>query len=162
LVLLVQPGGERVQQRPGFFLSHPGSLRGRKFLGAVLDIVELPDPGEGLVSSRRIGAAGIVKLSPHMRPTSHLGDRTGRTNAVIAGEGIRLQVTGKVLQELHRSIALAVGRVGEDRVGMPAIAQVGPHPTRLGPVLVGIEHRDWCVVGVDYLRVQHPLDQQLI
>jgi hypothetical protein len=51
---------------------------------------------------------------------------------VIAGVGIRLQVSPEVFQELVGTGAAAIGRVVIHRVGMRRVSHVGPDPARAG------------------------------
>lgn len=55
--------------------------------------------------------AGIIELPPRMRPTEDLLHAAKGENTVLASKRIRVEITGEVLQEFHRSITLSADRV---------------------------------------------------
>lgn len=83
-------------------------------------------------------------------------DRSVFIELVESGVGIGLKHALEALQMLLRMLALTVGRVGESdggRVGRargPVVANVGPQPSRLRRAGAGSEHRNGCVVAMQF------------
>src|SRR5437763_16773823 len=110
---------ELFQARHRQVLPHLQAHRLRLALGLPLDLVELTVVGQSLVGGRGVAVPRLMELAPRMGMASYFFDacpsrlRVAQVQRIVTREGIRLQITGKALQELLRSITLAVGGESE-------------------------------------------------
>ena len=117
---------ELFQDRHGEVLTHVASGRASSrpaIVGAALQVVELPIVRQRLMGAHVVAAARLVKLAAPcaLQATSMIGAprRAARQiQGVVAAEGVGMQVTVEVGEELLRAVAFAVDREIEDVVGM--------------------------------------------
>ncbi len=86
--------------------------------------------------AQRVAARRLVELAPRVGVAGHLADarrrraRVGQVQAVVAAEGVGVQVTPVVGQEPLRAVLLAVDGEVEHVVRVSGVAQVGPQARR--------------------------------
>ncbi len=132
--LFLEPGVELVQDQERQILAHlsPAGIVELGGRGAPLQFIKLPIIGQRLMRAHDVAAACLVKLAARMRIASDLDDRRAvgararQVQGVIAAEGVGMQVTVEVGEELLRAVALAVNGEVENVVGMAAVAPVNP------------------------------------
>src|SRR3954452_13099320 len=143
IYLLMQPGLQRVDDRPTSLVAHPSSVLGRMAADLGLDRIELANARQHLGGQWRFrGDPEVVKPAPHVRPAECQGDRAVDPiagKALEPGIPVDLQYAPETGQVPRRALALAVLRVGIDRHRMMRSAPgamvdgITPKPPGLGP-----------------------------
>ena len=99
-------------------------MLGRQAADRLLDPVELADVIERLLGDRRSrGGVDIEEFAPHMRPTGGFGDPVAGEQFVEPGIAVGMDDAGELLQVGSRVLALAVGRVTEQRCRRPRTSE---------------------------------------
>ena len=150
-------------------LAQPITLLGRQLglAGLPFDVVQQPDVRQHDGRAHHVRRLGLEELATGVRPAGHLHDPASGIliELIVAGVGVRLQISGEVVEESFRSGPAAIGRVVVDRIRMPVVPHIGPDPAHPGARSVPIQHVDRRIVGPDDLRVQnlplHPCIQRM-
>ena len=116
-------------------------------------------------ASLAIGEAGggmdIEEFAPDMRPAGGLGDPVAGEQLVEPGIAVGMDDAAEVLQVGPRVLALAVGRVEEQRRRRPRagegplVADIGPQPPGLGLAGARRQHRHRRVVDMQGVGGHH-------
>src|ERR1700758_1772792 len=99
----------------------------------------------------------IEELAADMGPTAGLDDPPGLEQSVEAGECVGVQHPGERLQVSPRMLALAIGRIEEDRRRRSGAAKrtlgtnIGPQPTSFGLAAAWRQYWHGCVVAMQRL-----------
>jgi hypothetical protein len=101
----------------------------------------------------------VEELAPHMGPAGRFGDAVAGVQLIETGVAIGVDDTGEVFEVGARMLALAVGRVAEQRRRRalaregPLVADIDPQPAGLG--LAGTRRQHRRVVDMQAVRRRH-------
>ena len=131
---------------------------GREACNRLLDAIELADAVERLLGDWRAGGSmHVKKLAPNMGPTPGFGDLVAGEQLVETSISIGMDDAPELIEVGARMLALAVGRVAEQRRRRsragerPLVADIDPEPPGLG--LAGARRQHWHRRVVDMQRV---------
>jgi hypothetical protein len=93
---------------------------------------------------------------------THLHDVTSRVDAVVAAEGIGLQMTAETLEEQARAVSLMAPREIKNIVRIKIIAEVDPEPGQGLDLSLRIPQLHRRVVGVNRAAQQDQCLHQVV
>ena len=135
---------------------------GRQACDRLLDAVEMADAVEGLLGDRRAdGGMDVEEFAADMGPAGGLGDPVAGEQLVEPGIAVGVDDAAEVFEMRPRVLALAVGRVEEQRRRRsragerPLVADIGPQPPGLGLAGARRQHRHRRVVDMQRVRGHH-------
>ena len=107
----------------------------------------------------------VEEFAPCVRPTGRQHDIATLGQPLESGITINLQDAVECFEVRGGSLRLAIGTVEVDDcrwIGpapRPIVARINPQSARLGAATAGIQHRNWGVIGEDFVRnVLRPVD----